>query len=240
MTAENSWADSRKSAEYAKLAFPNTYYLAYRDLPHLIATYAKPGRALDFGCGAGRSSRFLRGLGFDVTGVDIAANMIRQARDLDPDGDYQLITEGTIGPYSTPQFDLVAAIFTFDNIPQERKGPILQAMRAVLRAHGNIVLLVSAPDMYTHEWASFSTRAFPENAAARSGDAVRIVVTDIDDARPVVDIVCSDAHYRSLFDQSGLAVRAVHQPLGRADEPVAWVSETAIAPWTVYILQAQH
>jgi len=48
-----------------------TYYLAYRDLPALIQQHVPGRRALDFGCGAGRSTRFLQRLGFQVFGADI-------------------------------------------------------------------------------------------------------------------------------------------------------------------------
>jgi len=31
------------------------------------------------------------------------------------------------------------------------------------------VLIVSRPEIYTYEWASFSTKDFPENRQAKSG-----------------------------------------------------------------------
>jgi predicted TPR repeat methyltransferase len=54
--------------------------LAYRDLPRIISEHVKGRKAIDFGCGAGRSTRFLRRIGFDVVGVDIAEDMIKKAR----------------------------------------------------------------------------------------------------------------------------------------------------------------
>ena len=72
----NVYSDEARASAYAELEFPGTYYLAFRDLPALIERYVPGGRALDFGCGAGRSSRFLQGLGFTVLGVDIAARML--------------------------------------------------------------------------------------------------------------------------------------------------------------------
>jgi SAM-dependent methyltransferase len=232
----NCYEDGRRADAYARLEFPGTYSLAYRDLPALIAEHVHGKRALDFGCGTGRSTRFLRGLGLDATGVDISGEMILRARALDPDGCYRLVENGDLGGV-TGGFDLVLSVFTFDNIPtQGEKVRNLSALGALLGERGRIVNLVSAPEVYTHEWASFSTRDFPENALARRGDVVRIVITAIDDPRPVEDVVWPDAAYRETYEEAGLSVLATHKPLATGDEPYEWVSETSVAPWVVYVL----
>ena len=77
----NAYEDSKRAEASSKLEFPGTYYLAYRDLPTIVMTCAKGRRAIDFGCGTGRSTRFLQGLGFNVIGVDIAKDMIQKARE---------------------------------------------------------------------------------------------------------------------------------------------------------------
>ena len=59
MGFENAYEDSDRADAYSRLEFPGTYYLAFRDLPELIADYISGSNALDFGCGAGRSTRFL-------------------------------------------------------------------------------------------------------------------------------------------------------------------------------------
>ena len=86
----NSWDDPTRAESYARLEFPNTYYLAYRDLPEIISRHVTGNMAVDFGCGTGRSSRFLKRLGFKVIGLDISEDMINKARSLDLSGDYQL------------------------------------------------------------------------------------------------------------------------------------------------------
>jgi hypothetical protein len=97
--------------------------------------------------------------------------------------------------------------------------------------------LVSTPEIYTHEWASFSTRDYPENREARSGDVVRIVMTDVSDRRPVEDVVCSKASYLEIYGEAGLELVASHEPLGHADEPFEWVNETRVAPWRIDVLR---
>jgi hypothetical protein len=91
--------------------------------------------------------------------------------------------------------------------------------------------------MYAHEWASFSTKDFPENAAARSGEVVRIVVTDHQDRRPVEDFLCTDESYRAVYRAASLQAVQVFKPLAHGDEPYSWVNETQIAPWVIYLLR---
>lgn len=234
----NVYADETRAEAYARLEFPGTYWLAFRDLPDLARRHVRGTDALDFGCGTGRSTRFLRGLGYRAVGVDIAEEMLRRARGTDPQGEYLRVAEGDLSALTGRRFDLVLSAFTFDNVPtMEKKAALFASLGALLRPDGRIVNLVSTPDIYTHEWASFSTRDFPENRRAQAGDVVRIVMLDVPDRRPVEDVLWPDAAYRDVYRRAGLAVVEVHHPLGRAGEPHAWVSETSVAPWAIYVLR---
>jgi SAM-dependent methyltransferase len=231
------YEDARRAEAYAKLEFPGTYYLAYRDLPEIIGRHIKGKRGLDFGCGTGRSTRFLAGLGFDAIGVDIAEDMLKQARARDPGGDYRLLGDD-FSQLGQSVFDLVLSVFTFDNIPtMGRKIELFSDLRGKLGAEGKIVSLVSSPEIYTHEWASFTTKDFPENRDAQTGDRVRIIVTDVDDQRPVEDILWEDDAYLEVYKRAGLEPVAIYRPLGRESEPYKWVSEIRIAPWVIYVLR---
>lgn len=279
MPAGNSYDDQALAQAYARLEYPGTYYLAFRDMPAIIGRHNQGGiRALDFGCGAGRSTRFLKQLGYSAVGVDISADMLLKARELDPDGDYRLLDNnmgrfekagqdtgaeaaaggsatatgatGATGDRSGPgasyglrrefapgSFDLVLAAFPFDNIPDPgHKIRILQELSGLLTGAGIIVNLVSSPEIYTHEWMSFSTRDFPENRLARSGERVKIIITDLDDQRPVEDTLCTDADYLDIYSRASLRLIGSYQPLGRNDEPYDWINEACIPPWTIYVL----
>jgi SAM-dependent methyltransferase len=233
----NSYADATRADAYATLEFANTYYLAYRDLPAILAEHVNGKRALDFGCGTGRSTRFLRKLGFDVTGVDVSEDMLQIARGMDPFGDYRLVPGDNFDELDIGAFDLVLSAFTFDNIPGAMKAGIFCDLGRLLTPNGTIVSLVSSPEIYTNEWASFSTRDFPENAFARSGDVVRIVVTDHQDGRPVEDILWTDESYRAVYREASLQAIQILKPLATGDESYAWVNETNIPPWVIYVLR---
>ncbi len=238
MGFSNAYEDRKRADAYSKLEFPGTYYLAYRDLPKIISTHVKGTEALDFGCGTGRSTRFLQKLGFNTIGVDISEEMLKKAIENDPKGDYRLIPDGDFSQLKDKTFDLVLSTFTFDNIPtMEKKVRIFSEIRKMLSSQGRIVNLVCSPEIYFHEWASFSTRDFPENKIAKGGDKVRIIITDTEDKRPVEDIIWPPAYYRETYEKSALMVVKVYKPLAKTSEPYKWINETRIAPWTIYVLR---
>jgi SAM-dependent methyltransferase len=212
----NVYDDEKRADAYARLEFPGTYYVAYRDLP---------------------STRFLRGLGFDVVGVDVSASMLARARERDPEGEYRLVPDGDLGGLTADIYDLVLSAFTFDNIPtRKKKITLFRSLRHLLKSGGHIVSIVSAPEIYVNEWASFSTKDYPENRAAKSGDTVRIVMLDVEDSRPVEDVLWTDEDYFDVYARAGLAPIKTYRPLAKPTEPYAWVSETTIAPWVIYLL----
>lgn len=234
----NAYADPRRADAYAALEFPGTYYLAFRDLPTIIAQHVSGTRALDFGCGTGRSTRFLRDLGFDVVGVDIAEEMVRRARARDPNGDYHVVEDGVLDRFPTGGYDLVLSAFTFDNIaPTARKVALFRALRRLIApGTGRLVNLVCAPEIYVNEWASFTTKDFPDNRLATSGDTVKIIMLDVVDRRPVDDVLCTDDAYRDVYQEAGLTALERYRPLGNDTDPYAWVSETTVPPWSIYVL----
>jgi hypothetical protein len=148
----------------------------------------------------------------------ISQRRCSRRRRRDPTGAYRLVEAGVVHAVADAPFDLIFAAFTFDNIPTDaEKAGSLAALRGLLAPGGRLMVVVSSPQIYAHEWASFSTRDFPENSRARDGDPVRIVMLDVPDRRPMEDVVCSDGRYR---------------------DPIRWVSETTIAPWCIYVLAA--
>lgn len=240
MKFSNSYEDAKRAEAYSKLEFPGTYYLAYRDLPEIILEHVKGKKALDFGCGTGRSTRFLQNLGFNTVGVDISEDMLKKARELDPEGDYRLVGDGDFNQFKRNAYDLILSVFTFDNIPTlEKKVKIFTELRNLMKSEGRLVSLDSTPEIYTHEWASFTTKDFPENRHAKSGDKVRIVQTDTEDKRPVEDIVWTHECYQEVFKKARLEPVRAYKPLGKENERYEWVNEARIAPWVIYVLKKE-
>lgn len=236
----NVYDDQDRAGSYAELQFPGTYHLAFRDLPALFDQHVKGRRALDFGCGIGRSTRFLRDSNFEAMGVDISEAMLVQARELDPEGEYRIAGESGLSSLPPATFDLILSTFTFDNIPtRDEKLANFMWLRNLLSQDGTLVSLVSSPEIYWNEWASFSTKNYPQNLEAKSGERVLIEMLDVKDRRPVEDVIFDDASYREIYRELGLCVAQVHKPLATGEEGIDWVSEKEIAPWTIYVLKHQ-
>ena len=236
----NTYDDEQRARAYADLEYPGTYWLAFRDIPRLLREHVTGTRALDFGCGAGRSTRFLGELGFRATGIDISEPMLREATTRDPGGRYLLVRDG-FEVLGDEQFDLILCAFPFDNIAADARAGTFQQLACHLAPAGRIVNLVSSADIYVHEWLSFSTRDFPENRHARSGDTVRIVMLDGADQRPVEDVYWTERDYGETFSAAGLELVHAHQPLGTDADPFPWVTEQRVSPWMIHVLRrASH
>jgi ubiquinone/menaquinone biosynthesis C-methylase UbiE len=195
MAFVNSYGDAARAASYAKLEFPGTYHLAYRDLPQVIRDHVPGRKAVDVGCGTGRSTRFLKSLGFDASGIDIAEDMVREARRLDPGGEYHVVNEATTSQLESGAYDLVFSVFTFDNIPTVGKMVELSRMMGrLLNASGRIVNLTSSPELYGKDWASFTTSVFPENESPFDAEAgtEQGPLADVDKVHTLVNIVNID------------------------------------------------
>lgn len=237
MSFENTYTDEVRAAAYAELDFPGTYHLAFRDLPVLLGSTFWGARALDFGCGAGRSTRFLRALGFPAEGVDISEAMLAHARQRDPDGTYLRVPEGDLSVLPERRYDRILSAFTFDNVKPETKPRLFRELARLLKPGGRLLNLVSSEALYGKEWASFSTCDFPGNRNPRSGDLVYTVMKDINDARPIPDIYCPEEEYLQHYADAGLKRVQAHHPLGHADEPFPWINEQELSPWRIDVLE---
>lgn len=238
MEFTNVYQDIERADSYSKLEFPGTYYLAFRDLPVILSRYVNGYKALDFGCGAGRSTRFLRKFGFETKGVDISPGMLKKANEIEPGGDYQLIKNGELTHIQSDNYNLILSAFTFDNIPTfDLKLSLFNEFRRVLKSGGIVINLVSSPELYQNEWASFSTKDFPGNFIARCGDKVYTIMLDVEDQRPVEDVFWPDEQYKKVYQCSELELLETFRPIGYESEPFKWINETRIAPWVIYVLR---
>jgi hypothetical protein len=63
---------------------------------------------------------------------------------------------------------------------------------------------------------------------------------DVEDKRPVVDVIWTDEYYQKTFKNAGLRLVKTCKPLAKENEPYKWVNETRIAPWVIYVLKKEE
>jgi ubiquinone/menaquinone biosynthesis C-methylase UbiE len=103
---------------WARAPGHDTYWRFHRE--QFLSSLPPPGRlTLDVGCGEGRLTRDLRGLGHHAVGIDVAPSMIAAAREADPDGQY-LEASAEAMPFEDGAADLVIAFMSLmdmDDMP---------------------------------------------------------------------------------------------------------------------------
>lgn len=101
----------------------------------------KGSEVLDLACGKGRHSLYLSKLGYNVTGIDLAANSIEIAKK-DSNGNLHFEVRDMRKAFTENKFDLVANLFTsfgyFDNLDDNIK--VLNSIETMMNEQGHFVI----------------------------------------------------------------------------------------------------
>jgi ubiquinone/menaquinone biosynthesis C-methylase UbiE len=111
------------------------------------------GRVLDLGCGWGRMSRELVGMGCEVHGLDVADLAIEKAREIVPSGTFGLFDGKTI-PYPDGHFNGVLTWTVLQHVPDRDLGILSQEIMRVLAPSGTLLCyenITPAPSA-SHIW----------------------------------------------------------------------------------------
>ncbi len=228
--------DYRNSAsDYALRGIVGTDALAFGLVAERIGRLELAGRALDLGCGTGRSTRFLKRLRLEAVGVDISDAMVAEARRLDPEGHYICCAPNTPLPFEDNVFDVLLSSWTIVELNEivDLQNFVHEAARVLSRS-GTGFIVANTAAFYAGRWVSCDVD-FPENAIPlRSGQRVRTRLTP--ENVIVADTYWSDEDYREVFARSDLRVAHAWKPLASPDD-ANWLDETKAPPFVVYELR---
>lgn len=227
---------SKYASNYADLGMTGSYYMAFKDIPFLLEEYANDdAKVLDYGCGAGRSLRFIRDLGYkDIVGVDISEDMINEAKRLDKRGKYQLI-ENSIIPYDDNTFDIIFMSYVFlevGNIDDIIK--ILNEFKRVLKENGHIIFITSIVKNIKDKWISFSYDFEENNKPLDHCQNLKLLIKD----KNIIlhDYNWIESEYEYAIKKANLKIDKVHIPMGYDNEKYEWLSEKSIPYNYIYVL----
>lgn len=230
LTHGHTYADFADT--YSQTNLKDTKYLGFRDVPELLQKYVKGKKALDYGCGPGKSTALLTKLGYTVDGVDINEHMVDIAQKAFPENNVQVIRNSKI-PAKDEQYDLVFASWVLQDIgPKDKLYAPFPEISRVLKKDGTFVAIVPSEAFFGRDWTDVSGE-FEENRNLKSGDRAKVLFKE---NNYVISIYYwTENDYREVLREAGLEVVLVHKPLGRDDEGFAWMNEKEISPYTVYV-----
>jgi SAM-dependent methyltransferase len=187
---------------------------------------------LDFGCGTGRSARFLKQLGArHVYAVDHDQNMIDQALSQDLDGVTFLRIDGPI-PLPDASVDGAVSMNVFIEI--RTLGAMTRACAEIartLRPGAPFVLESSSPMAFGHTFRSYS---YPHAGPLRSGETTPCIVTTPGGRLVIQDTYWTKDDYVDAIEQAGLTVTTIDYP--RPRDPAAWSTDEASTPPCIVIV----
>jgi len=225
--AEGRYSYTHGNAElYGSLGIAGTtYQIGFDAVAELLGDIT--GKTfLDFGCGAGRSARFLKALGArHVYGVDHDQDMIGQALSQDLHGVTFLLIDGPI-PLPDASVDGAVSMNVFIEIrtPAAMRRTCAEIART-LRPDAPFVLESSNPLAFGHTFRSYS---YPHPGPLQSGDTTPCIVTTPGGQFVIQDTYWTEDDYVNAIEQAGLTVTTIGYP--RPRDPAAWSTDEASIP----------
>lgn len=151
MTNDTQIGYDRVAEQYAASLFQE---LAYKPFDrHLLMMFAEMvkgrGPVCDIGCGPGQIARYLHDQGADVMGVDLSAEMIKQAQQLNPDMRFEQADMRTL-PFQDGELAGITAFYSVIHIPRSDVTSVLKEFRRVLKPDGWLIVAFHMGDEVLH------------------------------------------------------------------------------------------
>jgi len=211
---------------YGMLGIEGTTYQIGFDAVRELLGNVNGQTLLDFGCGAGRSTAFLKGLGAGhVYGVDHDRNMIDQAQSQEVGGVTFICIDGPI-PLPDASLDGAVSLNVFIEIrtPGEMRSACAEIART-LRPGSPFVLESSSAMAFGH---TFRNYRYPATGPLRSGDTTPCIVTTPGGQFTITDTYWTEDDYVDAVEHAGLTVTTIAYPM--PPDPSAWSTDEASVP----------
>lgn len=133
-------------------------------------------RVLDVGCGVGRWTRLLSGMGAEVYGIDLQPETLADDRKRLPGCRFFEMSADAIG-FADASFDMASSVTVVQHMPPAVQSAALREVRRVLRPGGWFIFLEGIADRGAHV---FSRRVdgWVEEARSAGFEAVRVLPYD--------------------------------------------------------------
>jgi len=208
---------SKKLVHYTNAAIKGTIQYGFTALAKILGTI-QTKKVVDYGCGTGRSTKFIKELGAEVMGVDIRSDMIASAKKQYPDIVFKLI-ENAKTPFSNDTFDL--AISTFVQLEMASTNEmelVANEVFRILKIGGKFIILTVNPESWGNTYQSFSSN-FPKVFARQSGQKINVKMkTKIGEIK-FQDYYWETKDYLKPLENAGFQIEEVRKITAEKDPP---------------------
>jgi len=213
-------AETHKALEIEGTSFQASYEEAEKMLGDLHGQ-----TVLDFGSGAGRSSRFLKKLGAKkVIGIEHNETMINEAKSANSEGiEYRLVDKEIPIPDNSVDKAFASQVFMEMGSIEEMTRAMTEIAR-VLRPNCEFILIVTNPKAWGHDFVSYNYPEDPKDF--KSGDPVICIIKG-EKPFTIADYYWTEDDYRQALESSGFEIEEMIYPIPKSGE---WLDETKVAP----------
>ncbi|APJ03683.1 class I SAM-dependent methyltransferase [Silvanigrella aquatica] len=235
----NSYISGAEKSTEDILIYSNTNnllsrYLAFRDIPFLLNKYVKGKNVLDFGCGLGYSTEFIHNLNYNVTGVDIDQEMLKQSKINFPHIHFHKINNN-MSFIESNSFDLIFSSFVlFEISSAEKMVNYFKEWKRLLKENGAIIAITGSEYAYmiSKNFLLYNNK-YPENENLKSGKIVKAL-----DNNAKIEFSAyywTENDYKQCVKESGLHLKKFYYPLGKKEEPFQWQDELSSSPYLILV-----
>jgi ubiquinone/menaquinone biosynthesis C-methylase UbiE len=162
------------------------------------------GRICDLGCGPGQVAAYLHARGRDVVGVDLADQMVEQARHLHPDIPFMQADMRHL-PFADASLAGIIAFYCLIHIPHAEIPTVLAELHRVLQPRGEILIgfHVGQETRHVDEWfgetvnVDFRFFTVPEMQDWLAHAHFTILATTERDPYPEIEVQTRHAYIRA-------------------------------------------
>ncbi|EMQ2878893.1 class I SAM-dependent methyltransferase [Vibrio navarrensis] len=218
--------------KYTNSTVFGTGYLAYRDVNKLIVELQlEPKRALDLGCGCGRSITLLQEICGTVTGCDTNKLALQNARHAHPDIEL-FLNDLSCTKYPSERFDSIFSFlmfFHFDSIESMRIE--LSRCYESLNDGGFLFVVHGNHSLSTASYTSVQGVSSPPE---KEGDRFKVLLKNI-------NLVVEDTYWTAdtimrECEKIGFKFNKLHEPLGDKSDGQPYIDEYIKPPYFYLVM----
>ncbi|SHO56803.1 class I SAM-dependent methyltransferase [Vibrio quintilis] len=222
--------------KYSHSTVSGTGYLAYRDISQLIdELHLNPGRALDLGCGCGRSIGVIKAFCDSVTGCDINPEALEKTHQAYPDIEL-FRNDLSAGKYPGDKFDSIFSVFMFfhvESIDSMRKE--LSRCYESLNEGGFLLVVHGNLSLATANYASVEgIGPLPEKEGVHHQVRLKNIDLIVEDVYWTAETIIQECK------NVGFQLIKHHLPLGKKSDNQPYIDEYENPPYSYLVMKKQR